>query len=864
MYLALAVAGAAGALWLADRFALSMAQTAATLLPTVAGSYLSWASFRSSRPAPSAGPSLECLAEQLAAAVRMQWETEAGVRGLYDPRPLTVPWRAAPEHLVEEWRELRWLAEAGRGESTRADSLRWAQGPAELAGCGGQILQVFRDQVPTGRLVVLGEPGSGKTMLLVRLLLELTEHRDPGACVPVLFPLSSWDPSQQDLESWLAHRLTQDFEELAAPGPQTFGSMSRARALLAHRLILPLLDGLDELPARVRGQALDQINRGLPLGRAVVLSSRTAEYHQAAAPADGLPRKLAGAAGIELLPLAARETAAYLRRDAGGAGTPAARRWDRVLHGLRDGGPVADALSTPLTVFLARTVYNPRTGEPLEAVPSPDELLDAPALTSRAAVEAHLFAAFVPAAYRPHPRVPSPWSAGEAERALRWLARHAERVRAGGADLAWWQLSRAVPHWLPPVLIGILAAALEHGTAWVIEHSNGHYDIGGPSAGTVPSQGLLAGLIGGLAGRLPGGLTGASVSVGGMLLRDMPMYSDVWPELLCGFAYGFIGGLMGELTSTLAARRAGGEPGSGQRRRTRAWGVALLGGAVGAGYGYVHLPGWAMIVTLACLFGLAGGLAAGYAARPEEVPPAAGVRWSWHWGGLLIGLGGGLAVTTPALAMHFLRADDETSMGLAIVGAFTGAIGTNFLGSAAGAGAVAVYCLAGSIPYGIRGKAADLTQVPGPAALLARDHRTSWRIGWMTALAVGVVIGLTVWCASLPQLVPAPELKSWRDIGIEWVVTAPELVQALVTGALVGTVVGLAVAWNQTAWGPFTVARGYLALRRRLPRRLMAFLADAHQHRGVLRQAGAFYQFRHIELQKHLAAGEPGGRRPVR
>ena len=32
----------------------------------------------------------------------------------------------------------------------------------------------------------------------------------------------------------------------------------------------------------------------------------------------------------------------------------------------------------------------------------------------------------------------------------------------------------------------------------------------------------------------------------------------------------------------------------------------------------------------------------------------------------------------------------------------------------------------------------------------------------------------------------------------------------------------------------------------------MSFLADAHR-RGVLRQAGAFYQFRHIELQHRLA-----------
>jgi hypothetical protein len=37
-----------------------------------------------------------------------------------------------------------------------------------------------------------------------------------------------------------------------------------------------------------------------------------------------------------------------------------------------------------------------------------------------------------------------------------------------------------------------------------------------------------------------------------------------------------------------------------------------------------------------------------------------------------------------------------------------------------------------------------------------------------------------------------------------------------------------------------------------LPWPPMAFLADAHQ-RGVLRQAGAAYQLRHLELQRRLA-----------
>jgi hypothetical protein len=66
---------------------------------------------------------------------------------------------------------------------------------------------------------------------------------------------------------------------------------------------------------------------------------------------------------------------------------------------------------------------------------------------------------------------------------------------------------------------------------------------------------------------------------------------------------------------------------------------------------------------------------------------------------------------------------------------------------------------------------------------------------------------------------------------------------AFVVGAVRGVALALA---------PYEIARMWLALRRRLPWQLKGFLADAHR-RGVLRQAGAVYQFRHIELQHRLA-----------
>jgi hypothetical protein len=52
--------------------------------------------------------------------------------------------------------------------------------------------------------------------------------------------------------------------------------------------------------------------------------------------------------------------------------------------------------------------------------------------------------------------------------------------------------------------------------------------------------------------------------------------------------------------------------------------------------------------------------------------------------------------------------------------------------------------------------------------------------------------------------------------------------------------------------GRFTLVRLYWWSTGRLPLRLMTFLSDAY-HRGILRQVGATYQFRHELLQARLA-----------
>src|SRR6185437_11522663 len=152
----------------------------------------------------------------------------------------------------------------------------------------------------------------------------------------------------------------------------------------------------------------------------------------------------------------------YLRDDAPGPVTRA--RWDPVLTLLGTQAPAGQALSTPLMVALARTIYNPRPGEATSAVPDPAELCG---FTSRAAVEALLFDAFVPAAYRPS--TSDRWTAGQAERWLAFLARHLEHT-IGTPDLAWWQLDKAVPRTLLRLAAGLMvgvAAGVAAGLAAV-------------------------------------------------------------------------------------------------------------------------------------------------------------------------------------------------------------------------------------------------------------------------------------------------------------------------------------------------------------------------------------------------------------
>ena len=303
-------------------------------------------------------------------------------------------------------------------------------------------------------------------MLLVRLLLDLLGRREPGGPVPILVSVASWDPVAQGLYEWLITRLALDYHALAAPAPDNASGISWIRVMLARGKILPILDGLDEMPDRTRGPAIP-INSALRPGEQIVLSSRGAAYRHAVRPEHGPGGTVLGAAVIELSPLRPEAVREYLL-DA----VIAPVSWQPVLVALGTDMPVGQALATPLMVALALAVYSPRPGDKLGkfvgTLPEPVELCD-PALADQSAVAQHLFDAFIPATYGHAAVGPSlrarTWTADKAERWLIFLARHIERT-ARGADFAWWRLEGEVTQ-VVSVIAAVLAGALGSSAALI-------------------------------------------------------------------------------------------------------------------------------------------------------------------------------------------------------------------------------------------------------------------------------------------------------------------------------------------------------------------------------------------------------------
>lgn len=610
-----------------------------------------------------------------------------------------------------------------------------------------------------------------------------------------------------------------------------------------------------------------------------MVASRVAAYRDVLTQPDAMVR-LNGAAGIQLLPLTADQAASYLRHDAGGEGTSAAERWNDVATQLSVDTPVGQALSTPLGLFLARTIYNPRpdTAARSGVIPHPNELCNTAAFPNRAALNAHLFNAYIPAAYALHHSRLSRWTIPQAHHSLVFLARHLENHRDGSPNLAWWELPYALPAHVRRLVFGLVV-----------------FLVGGLVSGL--AAGLVFGLMVGLRST-PSGTPSTRLrwsprELGRQLVAGLGfgLVTGLAFGLVFGLGLGLAAGLAFGITFGLMSTRAG-TPSTRLRWSTRELGGQLVAGirfglvgglAAGIGFGLVAglaagigfglVTGLVFAIVFGLGFGLMVGLVAGLRSTPSGAPGTR-LRWSpgklagqlvvgivtavmfglfvaggagrvagmgfWLMVGLVAGLAFGLRSTrlsTPGTRQRWSprklggQLVAGLSAGLA-VGLALGLLAGLGLADGLGLGLVVglAFGLIVGLVAGLRGEEPNLTTMTGPATLLAQDRRTFLVIGFVGGF-VGGGFGLAAGLAGEPL------------VGLFFGIT----------GGGFGLLAGFAVGLEQTAWGGWVIAKAYLALRRRVPWNLMSFLQDAHEHRGVLRQVGAVYQFRHLDLQRHLA-----------
>ena len=221
--------------------------------------------------------------------------------------------------------------------------------PDKAVPPGTHIADVFDDVGDS--LLILGEPGSGKTTMLLELARDLIARaeQDDMLHIPVVFNLSSWAVKQQPLlHEWLIEELRTKY----------YIPKKVAQAWIRDDVLLLLLDGLDEVKAEARDKYVEAINvfhqaHLVPL----VVCSRTADY-------AALTAKLHLLGAIGLRPLTPTQIDAYLA----GAGT----ELQAVRATLKHDPVLQEMTESPLFLSIMTLAYSGLEPADLQSLTTPE------------------------------------------------------------------------------------------------------------------------------------------------------------------------------------------------------------------------------------------------------------------------------------------------------------------------------------------------------------------------------------------------------------------------------------------------------------------------------------------------------------
>ncbi|MBN1813062.1 MAG: NACHT domain-containing protein [Anaerolineae bacterium] len=329
---------------------------------------------------------------------------------------------------------------------------------------GTKIIDVF-DQM-NHSLLILGEPGSGKTTVLLDLARDSIDRaeQDPTQPIPVVFNLSSWAEKKGPIAEWLIEELRSKY----------YVGRENARAWVKNNDLLLLLDGLDEVKAELRNVCVTALNAFRQHSTQIVVCSRIADY-------ELLAERLNLCGAVLLQPLTAQQINQYL--DGAGVELMAVRRALECDPALRE------LAQTPVMLSIMILAYQGLATENFTAAGSVED------------ARHHLFTFYVQKMFERR-RPVQPYTP---EQAIHWLSWLARKMIKHARSVLWVEEMR--PNWLDT-------------------RSQGSVYLVGPVLATALVFGLLGGLLGGLlnglfVGLLIGLVVGLFVGLVGELVAGL-------------------------------------------------------------------------------------------------------------------------------------------------------------------------------------------------------------------------------------------------------------------------------------------------------------------------------------------------------